>query len=95
VGNTSPYGHDGRSINLREVILRHGGEAQAPRDAFAQLPERRQDAIIRFLESLLIFPPDDTASNLDPGNPHALDLPQRGHGSIQLGVLFNNPSDPE
>ena len=95
VGNTSPYGHDGRSINLREVILRHGGEAQAPRDAFAQLPERRQEAIIRFLESLLIFPPDDTASNLDPGNPHAPDFPQRGHGSIQLGVLFNNPSDPE
>jgi Di-haem oxidoreductase, putative peroxidase len=29
VGNTPPYGHDGRSINLREVILRHGGEAQA------------------------------------------------------------------
>jgi CxxC motif-containing protein (DUF1111 family) len=25
VGSTSPYGHDGRSINLEEVILRHGG----------------------------------------------------------------------
>jgi len=35
VGNTPPYGHDGRSINLREVILRHGGEAQAPQEAFA------------------------------------------------------------
>jgi CxxC motif-containing protein (DUF1111 family) len=29
VGSTAPYGHDGRSINLREVILRHGGEALA------------------------------------------------------------------
>ena len=28
VGSTPPYGHDGRSINLTEVILRHGGEAQ-------------------------------------------------------------------
>ena len=28
VATTAPYGHDGRSINLREVILRHGGEAQ-------------------------------------------------------------------
>ena len=27
VGTSPPYGHDGRSINLREVILRHGGEA--------------------------------------------------------------------
>jgi hypothetical protein len=28
VGSTSPYGHDGRSIDLIEVILRHGGEAK-------------------------------------------------------------------
>ena len=29
VGTTSPYGHDGRSVTLNDVILRHGGEAQA------------------------------------------------------------------
>ena len=28
VGSTSPYGHDGRSITLDDVILRHGGESQ-------------------------------------------------------------------
>jgi di-heme oxidoreductase (putative peroxidase) len=95
VGNTSPYGHDGRSINLREVILRHGGEAQTQRDAFAHLSEQRQDAVLRFLESLVIFPPDDTASTLDPGDPSAPDFPQRGHGSVRLGTLFNNPGDPE
>jgi Di-haem oxidoreductase, putative peroxidase len=95
VGNTPPYGHDGRSINLREVILRHGGEAQAQRDAFARLPDQWQDWVVRFLESLIIFPPDDTASTLDPGDPSAPDFPQRGHGSIQLGTLFNNPNDPE
>jgi hypothetical protein len=82
VGSTAPYGHDGRSINLEEVILRHGGEAQASRQAFAQLPEEKQDAVLRFLESLVLFPPDDTASNLDPD-------------SISLRVLFNDPSDPE
>src|SRR5215510_9535072 len=37
VSSTTPYGHDGRSINLAEVILRHGGEAQAARDVFAAL----------------------------------------------------------
>jgi hypothetical protein len=95
VGNTPPYGHDGRSINLREVILRHGGEAQAPREAFAALPEGGQDAVIRFLESLVIFPPDDTASTLDPGNPQTPGFPQRGHGSIRLSELFNDPSDLE
>jgi hypothetical protein len=82
VGSTAPYGHDGRSINLEEVILRHGGEAQASREAFAQLPEEEQDAVLRFLASLVLFPPDDTASNLGPD-------------SISLRVLFNDPSDPE
>jgi hypothetical protein len=95
VGNTPPYGHDGRSINLREVILRHGGEAQAQRNAFAGLPEPWQDAVIRFLESLVIFPPDDTASTLDPGDPQAPGFPQRGHGSLRLSELFNDPSELE
>jgi CxxC motif-containing protein (DUF1111 family) len=92
VGNTPPYGHDGRSINLREVILRHGGEAQAQRNALARLPAWKQDWVIRFIESLVIFPPDDTASTLDPGNPSAPGFPQRGHGSIRLSELFNDPS---
>ena len=35
VGSTPPYGHDGRSMTLNDVILRHGGEAQASRDAYA------------------------------------------------------------
>jgi hypothetical protein len=95
VGSSAPYGHDGRSINLREVILRHGGEAQSSRDAFARLPGSSQNAIFEFLESLILFPPDDTASNLDPGNRSAAGFPQRGHGSIRLTALFNDPNDPE
>jgi hypothetical protein len=95
VGTTPPYGHDGRSINLREVILRHGGEAQQSRNAFVALPEIGKAAMFEFLNSLVLFPPDDTASNLDPGNPSAPDYPQRGHGSIRLPVLFNDPTDLE
>src|SRR5258708_38258328 len=86
VGSTAPYGHDGRSINLREVILRHGGEAQAARNAFAELSPEQQERVIAFLNSLVIFPPDDTASNLDPGNRNAFNFPQFGHGSIKLSV---------
>jgi len=95
VGSRGSHGHDGRSINLTEVILRHGGEAQTTRDAFAALAPQYQGAILDFLHSLVLFPPDDTASNLDPGNRSAPGFPQVGHGSIKLGVLFNNPSDPE
>jgi Di-haem oxidoreductase, putative peroxidase len=82
VGSTAPYGHDGRSINLEEVILRHGGEAQAARDAFAQLPESLQYAVLHFLASLVLFPPDDTTSNLGPD-------------SISLKELFNDVSESE
>ncbi len=95
VGMTAPYGHDGRSINLTEVILRHGGEAQPARDAFARLPDVQQGFIVEFLSTLVLFPPDDTASNLNPGDRNAAGFPQYGHGSIKLTVLFNDPSDPE
>jgi len=95
VGSTMPYGHDGRSINLRDVILRHGGEAQSARDRFAALNWNKQQEILEFLNSLVLFPPDDTASNLDPGDRNTPGFPQHGQGSIKLGVLFNNPADPE
>ena len=95
VSTTAPYGHDGRSLNLTEVILRHGGEAQGSRDAFASLRAPDRAAILEFLGSLVLFPPDDTASNLDPGNPSSPGYPQFGHGSIKLGVLFNDPGDKE
>jgi len=91
VGSTPPYGHDGRSINLMEVILRHGGEAESSRDAFSALSPSKRDAVIAFLNSLVIFPPDDTASNLDPGDRAAAGFPQYRHGSVRLTGLFNNP----
>ena len=95
VGSTSPYGHDGRSMNLAEVILRHGGEAQLSRNRFANLDRQERRQLLDFLESLILFPPDDTASNLDPGDRNTPGYPQSGQGSIKLGVLFNNPNDPE
>jgi hypothetical protein len=95
VGGTAPYGHDGRSINLLEVILRHGGAAQAERHAFQALSRAQQQDVIAFLNSLVLFPPDDTASNLDPGDPTRPGFPQFGHGGIRLTLLFNDPKKIE
>lgn len=95
VGSSAPYGHDGRSISLLEAILRHGGEAQGSRDAFAALSASKQQEVVAFLSSLVLFPPDDTASNLDPGDPATPGFPQFGHGSIRLRMLFNNPLEVE
>jgi CxxC motif-containing protein (DUF1111 family) len=44
--------HDGRTSDLTEAILTHGGEARAARDAFAQLPWLRQQYVLIFLRSL-------------------------------------------
>ncbi|MEO8574565.1 MAG: di-heme oxidoredictase family protein [Pyrinomonadaceae bacterium] len=95
VGSTGPYGHDGRSMHLLDVILRHGGEALQARNNFASKNQTRQQEVIEFLNTLILFPPDDTASNLDPGDRNNPGFPQYGQGSIKLGVLFNNPADPE
>ncbi len=95
VGSSAPYGHDGRSINLTEVIVRHGGEAQASRDAFVRLSPEARGTLLDFLDSLVLFPPDDTASNLDPGDRNASGFPQVEHGGIALTGLFNDPTDVE
>jgi hypothetical protein len=95
VGSTAPYGHDGRSINLTQVILRHGGEAQNARNRFESLSDFDKRDVLEFLNSLILFPPDDTASNLDPGDRTRQGFPQFGHGSIRLTELFNNKLDLE
>ena len=39
-----------------------------------------------------MFPPDDTASNLDPGNRNAASFPSTSTEASGLTVLFNNPA---
>jgi hypothetical protein len=97
VGSTGPYGHDGRSMTLKDVILRHGGEALQARNNFANSSLSTQLNIMFFLNTLVLFPPDDTASNLPGGAavPSTSGYPQFGHGSIRLVGLFNDPNDPE
>ena len=69
---------------------RRRGAGGARRVCGALVAESR--CAIAFLNSLILFPPDDTASNLDPGDPAAAGFPQFGHGSIRLTDLFNNPA---
>jgi hypothetical protein len=82
-------------MTLNDVILHHGGEAQSERNAYAGLSSSDQNALQAFLHSLIPFPPDDTASNLDPGDPSKTNFPQFGHRSMKLTVLFDDPTDPE
>jgi hypothetical protein len=91
VGDTAPYGHDGRSGNLEDIILRHGGEADAARAGFVALPAFAQGWLTTFLRSLVLFGPDDTASNLAPAVPGTEGFPQIAHGAIALSAIFRTP----
>jgi hypothetical protein len=91
VGDTAPYGHDGRSGNLRDVILRHGGEAMRARNRFARLSNTQKIWVEEFLRTLVVFGPDDTASNLRPAVPSDPLYPQVNHGSVALGAIFTTP----
>lgn len=55
VGSTAPYLHDGRATTIGEAILMHGGEAQPSRDAFARLGAQDREAVLAYLENLVLF----------------------------------------
>ncbi|MEW6732914.1 MAG: di-heme oxidoredictase family protein [Acidobacteriota bacterium] len=65
VGTTAPYGHDGASLSLDEVIRRHGGEALAARQAYHDLSASNRQAVIAFLESLVLYQTDRLPCDLD------------------------------
>jgi CxxC motif-containing protein (DUF1111 family) len=52
LGGTPYYLHDGRTSDLSEAILLHGGEAENARNRFASLNESDKNALLAFLKSL-------------------------------------------
>lgn len=65
VGTTAPYGHDGASLSLDEVIRRHGGEGSSSREAYAALSEPDRQALISFLNSLVLYQTDRLPCDID------------------------------
>lgn len=65
VGSTAPYGHDGASLDLDDVILRHGGESEASKKAYAALPDEDRTAVLEFLRGLVLYSVDDLPCDVD------------------------------
>ncbi len=65
VGSTAPYGHDGASLTLDEVIRRHGGEALPSRNAYLALSRAERRKIIAFLESLVLYQTERIPCDID------------------------------
>ncbi|MEX2580981.1 MAG: di-heme oxidoredictase family protein [Verrucomicrobiales bacterium] len=52
VNGVENYLHDGRARTVEEAILWHGGEAEASREFYRELPAADRDALLDFLDSL-------------------------------------------
>lgn len=52
VNDHTRFLHDGRARSIEEAILWHGGEAEAAKERFKDLPAKERKAVLTFLESL-------------------------------------------
>lgn len=65
VGSGFPWGHDGASLTLEDVILRHGGDAQESRDKFAKLGKGARRQVIDFLSKLVLYDIESMPTDMD------------------------------
>jgi hypothetical protein len=65
VCSTAPFGHDGASLCLDDVIRRHGGEALDSRRKYTALPRQERRLVIEFLESLVLYQTERVPCDID------------------------------
>lgn len=65
VGTTAPYGHDGASLSLDQVIRRHGGEGLAARQAYEKLEESQREDLLAFLGGLVLYSTETLPTDVD------------------------------
>ncbi|MBE7559304.1 hypothetical protein HS125_10275 [bacterium] len=65
VGSGLPWGHAGQDMTLDGVIRRHGGEAEASREAYVGASEADRRAVVAYLESLQLYMTDQVPADID------------------------------
>lgn len=80
VGSSAPYGYDGRSPTLDDVIRRHGGEAEDSARAYTAAKAGERRALVAFLESLVLYQPDELPTDLDGDGRVAESFTVNGRG---------------
>jgi hypothetical protein len=99
VGTTSPYGHDGASLTLHDVIRRHGGEALEARKAYTALDRQDRRQIVEFLQSLVLYQTDRLPCDLDGDGKISEHLTvagmDAGYERFNPEWLFNTPGKIE
>ena len=92
VGSTAPYLHDGRATTLAEAILAHAAsdsdtasEARASRAAYRALPDQDKQALVAFLDNLVLFKIEEdetTAPKKDRGHRKTRQIKPKGLGIV-------------
>jgi hypothetical protein len=65
VGSGFPWGHDGQSFTLDDIIRRHGGEALSSLKRYLLAGPKKQDKLVSFLEKLVLFDEWSTPADID------------------------------
>lgn len=60
-----PWGHDGKSMSIDDVIRRHGGEAQASKDLYVKASRNQQFAVVEYLNRHILYPTDQVPTDID------------------------------
>lgn len=95
VGSSAPYGHDGASLDLDEVIRRHAGESAEVTARYAALSPAVRSDLHAFLRSLVLFSCDDLPTDVNGDgriDPHFMVAGQdTGEERFNPEWLFRTP----
>lgn len=95
IGSTAPYGHDGLSPTLDDVIRRHGGDAEASSRAYVEASEKDREAVVAFLSSLVLYLPQELPTDLDGdgkiADAYRIDGRDMGPERFNPELLFRHP----
>lgn len=65
VGSGFPWGHDGASLTLEDVIERHGGEAAHSRLAWRRASPIQRHQLVHFLSKLVLYDIESIPADID------------------------------
>lgn len=65
VGSGFPWGHDGKSLTMEAVILRHGGEAKVSRSKWASAPKYVRDWMLTWFGKLQLYDIESLPADID------------------------------
>lgn len=94
-----PWGHDGKSMTIDDLIRRHGGEARVSRNIYVNASADAQEAVVAWLRTHLLYPTDQIPVDLDGdgviANPFMVAGRRTGFERFNPEWLFRVPGEIE